>query len=279
MSGLTSLTAPFALPSETRTPVVALIIEQRPWPANTGILTNGGMVRHIIEALYGQIVPEDEDTGSSPVNCGLDNLGRIVSEVWVYPYTSGLWYQLQLSHGTLDLEEMKVEPVRQVEVLNFKPGSSTLQTKYPVRAIESVRWLGEQHDADLNPIEPPDLSVTGVMEITTSVPVYGAASVIYQTERHVYPIIIPPREDAPENLYSSVAYAVYTGGLVWEPMTPPPGAEEYQGYGENGCGYGSTSFPDDDDPPPAVPDNAQADREIIVDWCSQITISDNVYES
>lgn len=263
-----ALTLTYATRATSREPLDLLQIEQDDWATATGVVTSAAMVRRLSAILY------DEDRRDElRLDCGLSGDSvRCLVRVW--PLVPGLVYRFATSHGTLS--ERLVEEISETEDVFFQL-TTVERVKHPVRAIESVEWLADCYDADGAIVAQPALSAVG-QEVRSGRPVYGTARVKYQTERHTYALTCPRREGALANFYSAAVYGVYSGGLNWLEIDMPPGIEEFEQDPDADCGWGSAGgsidWPEDE---PYPVEESNRTRLTVVDYCSQIVASDNVY--
>lgn len=229
-----------------------LIVEQRPWPDATGKVTRLTLIGAIAARLYGSDTPE--------VDCGVDVDG-FNTAVYVYAWDQDLAYDCGLTHGTM-------QPVMREEVEIREAVSFTLTTeaalKYPLRSLVSVEWLDDVWDGNGAVLARPSLSVDD-NNVVSSQPIYGSAEVVYTVLRDTYPIHIFPRGDAAANVFQSVFWAAWDGGVKLCEIDSPPGAEEdYAADKDCRGGIIILITPADD---PDLPPEPTRDREITLDYC------------
>lgn len=262
-----SLTLTYATRATAGEPLDLLKIEQDDWATTTAVVTEEEMVRRIMAILY-----QDEVPGSR-IDCGMVG-GVMTCAIRVYPLVPGLVYRLHTSHGTLS--EPLVEEIEETEDLAFQL-TDTETIRHPARSISEVVWLSDCFDADGGIVAPPALSASG-QEVTSGRAVYGTARVTYLTERHTYALGCPRREGALANFYSAAVYGLYAGGLNWLEIEMPPGIEEYEENPDADCGWGSVGgaiTAPEDEPYPVEEGNRM--RITVVDYCSQLVASDEIY--
>ncbi len=248
-----------------RAAVSGLIIEQEEWVAYTGSLTRYSAAAFVSNLVYDTRYTID-------INCGFVD-GAVATLVHVYPEKPGRDYQAHLSWGTLG--ERIIDEHTMQESIDFS-GARSYTLKYPARRIVSMRWLGEVFDHNLDPIPPPALSASGdLREVKSSITAYGTVKVVYDTIRHNYTVRIGKRENAEENKYSSVFYAVHDGGVDHLVLSEPPAADELEGDCASGGG-GSVSIIGPEPGEPNYPEPG-ADRETVYDYCTGELISDDIY--
>lgn len=234
-----------------------LVIEQEGYGATDGYLSRAGLYLGLLALLDGEQPAE-------PV-CVDD----CRTALYVYRRDLLLNYRLAVSHGKLGAP-VREDDIYFTERLKFVM-SDTMPFRYPCRDVVESRWLGDVvYDQDGGEVDPPG-QTPSVDAMTLTQPVYGTLAVTYRIDRDRYDLELPAREAAIENRYSSVAYAVYTGGLQWLAVQPPPGAEESGQQCSGGWGASLSVIPPDD---PGLPTAPNADAEIVIDYCSQEVISD-----
>ncbi len=236
-----------------------LIIEQEKYGPTDGYLSRAGM--HLL--LWALLQDEQPEQPECSHTCA--------TWINVYRYDLGLQYQLHASHGQLG-ERIVEDELIFTEKIKFSMEQEK-PLKYPCFGLVAVNWLGDRawnHEAQQ--IAPPPLTATATAVRHAPGKLYGTAAVSYRIHRDRYGLALPLREEAKENKFSSVVYAVHKGGPTWEIIEPPPGAEE-TGQQCVGGGGGVPEFPpsDDDDQPPTAP---HRDAKQVKDYCTQEVISD-----
>lgn len=240
-------------------------IEQEPWGKDVGETTQSQAIEAIAALMYG---------GSWPVtNCGGFE-GRFQATVYVYPCEYGLNYRLGVSHGFVSGRLIEV-PIREETIQCSMELEHELD--YPVWAILSKSWLGKCYDTDGNITTKPNVTVVDGKLIVLDKQVYGTIRVRYSVFRHVYYITVYKRQEALENTYQSVAYAIWDGGVVWIDVKAPTGFEDTDGECENGAWYdedGSMTHISGmdvcDEDEYSVPVSVNANKHVEVDYCSQV---------
>jgi len=228
-----------------------LIIEQAPWPKGTGRVSPLQIILAADAQLFGLEPPE--------IECGVEGDG-FTTAVYVYPYDPGLAYRCGVTHGSL------AHPVRTTvtmrETVSFAMATEAT-LKYPLRELVSIDWLAEVWSAAGAVVANPALSVDGET-VRSAAPIYGTAEVVYTTLRDSYGLQITARDDAVENVYQSVFWADWNGGVKLLVIEAPEGAEEDHEF-QIECTGGSVLQipPDDPDQPPAP----SKDRTITLDYC------------
>jgi len=207
-----------------------VILEQVPWENYIGRVTKGAMVAYLQHLMY------NTPLADGIVRCGItDNAYSCM--VLVYPSEKLLPYVMGLSHGTVDAGIKNEQEF--TETINFKL-TDRAELSYPQFGIVSAQFVGPVFDSTGAAVPAPDLELNG-REIRLSDQIYGAVEVIYQICVYGHTVTVPAREEAIENKYSSAVYARYPGGVKWEPLEPPPSAEEYAKLGGE-CGWNLSFF-------------------------------------
>lgn len=263
----------FINPDRDRDPLDLLKIEQEEWAPYTGYVTKANVVKYLAELLYGS---GDE----VQVDCGMVG-DTVVCGVFAYPLEPDLTYQLHTSWG--ELSERSVEEIEHEEIINvtLRRNDDTDQVyseeslTYPALEILSTEWLGDTYGADGAYIAPPVITTDGAT-LQIGAACYGAVRVRYRVLRHTYILNIARREESIQNHFSAVVFGVYSGGINWLEIDPPPGAEEYAADLECGWGNHGVVEPEEDDPLEDPP-MRHANRRQVKDYCSQEITSDVTY--
>jgi len=237
-----------------------VFIEQTDYAPYTGQVTRYAMAVLLDNLLF------DKDK-ELPTDCGIVG-GAFMTVVLFYPSPAELPFTAHVSRG--DLGPGQVENSSRSEIINFRL-DQTASLRYPAQEITGVEWLTDTFDAKLQPAPRPSLSLSGQSSVMASAKIYGAARITYTVRVQIHSLVIAGREESIENKYSSVAYAVYSGGVDWLELSAPPGAEDYDGD----CKHGGGQVTPDDDPDDPEPDADGADRTIKIDYCSREIISDS----
>ncbi len=246
-----------------------LVMEQKEWADGTGIVKKkdiAALMRH-----YSSMMVSTPGTIIIPppvIWCGLEDDGTYESIVYVYPQTDGLMFGI--TNGSA-LGGM-VETVRKKEQKQLSLNTES-STEYPIENLISFKWIGDTYNSEGNTLTKPEYTLVGsVFEFDTSV--YGTFEVEYETTRNIYSIAVPPR-DSVENIYDSLFYVHWEGGVKMLTLTPPPNAERtyltsLENDGVISCGFIDFSlFPPCDSPAP--PDDVEGeDLTDSVDYCTQL---------
>lgn len=245
-----------------------VIIEQEDWAKDVGRTSEAQGVTAIGSMIFGGAMPLP--------NCG--GLGGFDVPVYVYPSRPGLVFKFKVSHGQARAG-IAATPIRE-EVIQCSL-NDTAQADYPVVGMTSMRWIGECYDENGNVTSRPVVTRTG-RTLFFSKKVYGSIRIQYIVRRLTFNVRIEAREGSIENNFECVAYARWTGGVSYREITAPSGYDDTQGNCGNGLYGGGVSTPDECLPTGDqgnYPKAIKADRETIVQYCSQIVSSDTVTES
>lgn len=239
----------------------ALIIEQEQPGQADGYLSRAGMYLSLLALINGEMPEEPE--------C----VNECTTALYVYRYDLSLAYQLHVSHGSLGPMERQ-DDLYYTEIIKVSMDDE-VRLKYPCWGVVESRWIGDKvWDQDGSATAAPGF-VTEVDKLKFAAPVYGTLAVTYKINRDKYSLALPKREAAIENKYSSVAFAIYSGGGQWEMIDPPPGAEST----DQQCtgGGGTTVTPGSGGS--SIPVSAHADKHITQDYCSRLITSNETTES
>ena len=235
-----------------------LLLEQQEYSNNIGKVT----MLDIIQALSGKILATSD---VADVDCGINSIEHsFATIVHAYPYPESLAYHVGITHGNFAMIGRTVVQVTQT--LSFSLDTTT-SLKYPVKQVISTQWLSDVYAVDGSKIAKPVVTRQG-QDITIESPVYGTLVVVYTTMRDVYRLSIKARLTAVQNVYQSVFYGYYDGGIKLLEVDPPENAEENYGNGIDCTGVsgsGSTFFDDggDEDEPTVDAKNI----EVTLDYC------------
>lgn len=224
----------------------------------------GRVNKSILMDFLNYLINPDENEPVNVIDCGTDGDGNMLTAVHVYPFDPLLVYTAYLSWG--EYTGMIINEKEMVEYINFS-GTTKEKLKYPVKKIIEMKWIGKSYDTKNAEIAPPDVSVSD-LTLTIQIPLKGNLRVKYRTERHTYSVSIPSRELTPslnseQNRFSSIAYAVYEGGVRWCELNLP-----YDGsYSvKKGCGSRTTISPTPNGPTSVE----EVSREDTLDYCSGV---------
>ncbi|MBU1418328.1 MAG: hypothetical protein KKI15_07565, partial [Proteobacteria bacterium] len=208
-----------------------LWIEQEQAGQADGYLSRAGMYRSI-QALLNQEMPDEPEC-----------VNECVVTLYVYRFDLALAYRLDVSHGHLGarITEDDLYFTEKIKVSM----DDEVKLKYPCFGVVESRWLGDVvYDQDGMQSVAPSF-VAGVEKISFAAPVYGTFAVTYRIHRDKYLLSLPKRETAIENKYSSVAFALFTGGLELLEVDPPAGVEQTDMVCTGGGGSTSIAGPAD----------------------------------
>lgn len=237
----------------------SVLLEQEGWPRYIGYLTRLGVVAYLDGLLFG-----DDDAEDASRNCGTDQLGRVVKNIYAYPDPADLGYLIGISHG--EIGERIVEDLEYAEVLNLQ-NETEINLKYPCQGIISKEWITDSFNVEGGELPPPNVSITvDGTDLDVSGPAVGALLVVYRVIRHRYRITVPPRENAGENSLQSFVWVAWNGGNNYMEVSLPDDQEpgECNNYGDTGH-IG--------DPGPDRPDSVPPEDESVdIDYCTQLVI-------
>jgi len=236
----------------------ALIIEQEKPGQADGYLSRAGMYLSLLALINGEMPEEPE--------C----VNECSTTLYVYRFDLALSYQLRVSHGSLGPLERQ-DDLYYTEKIKVSMDDE-VRLKYPCWGVVESRWIGDQvWDQDGGAIASPSFAAE-VERLRFAAPVYGTLAVTYKINRDKYSLALPKRETAIENKYSSVAFAVYQGGLEYLLVDPPVGMEESDRSCIGGGGSTSITGPEDD---PTIPHAPNVDATIEINYCTQEITSDS----
>lgn len=191
----------------------ALVLEQEEWSASNGVPTKIDLVNEITKSVYGS-------NDSANVDCIISD-GCFKTNILVYPYDENLNYNIGVTYGTLG--NVSISEVEVSELVRFSLEKES-KTKYPIHTLLSYEWFTDVYDESGIMLVKPTLSVEESIVKSTR-EIYGTAKVKYKTLRHLRVLNIIAR-DAVENVYQSVVYTNWDGGVKLLEVKPPKGSEE-----------------------------------------------------
>lgn len=235
-----------------------LKIKQEPWKSDTGMLTKSDFYVFVKNLLESSIF-------GNPVDCGFNPDGSITTTIYVYLEDPDFLYSLKTSYGVLGSKYG--ESASEEEMIQFSSSNTANLNFIPENGSVSYSWLGDTYNLEGDLVENPSVSIDG-SQVELSYTVFGSLKVTYSAFRHVYNLTAYPREDADENLFSAVVYALYEGGIDWLELSNPPNVDEISLY--DNCGWGSMSIEESENisafNPPTV---EQSNITYVYDYCSQ----------
>ena len=237
-----------------------------------GIVTKTKLVQGLSAAVFGGIPPQGD--------CGLEVEGGntyFTVGIHAYYFPANLIFEARITHGFLSGGITKL--VKLQERVKFKL-SNTSQVRYGISNLVSIKWESPGNkqvvwDENGAQIPPPRLEIND-NELTTAnfKKVYGVAVVTYYTRRKEYTARIYARGNVPENLFQSVAWARWDGGVDMEQLNSPTGASSDTLSGTacyNRTGSTDVTGKDDDD----VPRPKGSDRTCDVNYCEFELVDEN----
>ncbi len=242
-----------------------LILEQEEWADDTGKVKMSDFYNFTYNVLKSSTV---ENT----VSCGLNADGSCTLIIYAYPKVPDLGYQLHTSYGSLSGRSN--EGFDHQELITFNIAKKGLLSYFPNGRV-SASWLGSVYDSAGNVKAQPVISVDEFGSITIPEKVYGTMKVEYPVLRHKYTLTVVPRESGTD-MFGAVVYGLYTNGISWMNIDPPPDADALAS-GSVECGGLRLSIdllPDEENDgniPNAAP---KVNRVITTDHCSQVVLSD-----
>ncbi len=238
-------------------------LEQKPWDHSIGIVT----MLDVIEALAGVIL---DDGSEAFVDCGMagDN-SRFEAIIYAYPSPSNLTYNVGMTNGVFAKAGRGVVSVTETKAFSL---STEASMGYPVHHFVSARWVGAVYTEDGSIATSPGWTVDG-QKVTIDQAVYGTLELKYAAMRDVFKVTVTARQTAPENIFQSVLYAHWDGGVRLLNVSAPENAED--GYLTNidcsgngdGDGYSGGLIVISPDPDPSVPTPDPKNKEITLNYC------------
>ncbi len=254
-----------------------LRLEQEEWGKHVGMVGRMDMAAALASFAFGTAMPN--------VDCGFGDDLSLKCIIYAYPDVSGLNYKLRTSYGSIDGGIR--ERISETEGITLK-GTSSANLKYKGTSVKSVSWYGDVFDYEGGVIGAKPAITIEENSLVVDRVVSGTIIVVYDVVRFKHMLRVFPRTGTDEKKYSSVVYGLYTGGISWVEISPPPNADSYSDASECGWntipggdteieppdddGGGSGGTPDGFEPPDDV---GGEDRDIDVDYCSQEVISDS----
>lgn len=210
------VTASFSLSSGEVDLASYVTLEQEGFSSKVGTTSKVKLITELSTKLYGLSLPPS-------MQCGLDAVGGDVSFntiVYAYFYPAGLSFEVGLTNGVL--QKGITERKRVTERIKFDL-TDTAQVRYGVYKLASLEWEGDTWDSKGRVISPPTLNLTG-NTVKSSAEVKGVATVEYTTMRTKYSARVTRLVLATENIFDSVAWARWDGGVDLKELDSPTGA-------------------------------------------------------
>jgi len=255
-------------------PVIRIKLEQEEWNPYVGYVSKAEAVKQIGNYLFGA------GTFGSALDCGIEGQ-TITSVIYAYPYQKDLGYELFTSYGTLTggtSTERNVQEITKRENLAINLDNEITLSYPALNGIKNFQWVGDVYDEEGQIVNKNSITYTfnNIDKIKLNKKVYGSLKLFYGVLRHKCELQVTMREEAIENRFSAVVYAIYSDGLVFLEISPPPGVEESAGYTGYDCGGSPGNIIPGDTPDVYGPKTAGADRYIEVNYCTQEVISDSI---
>jgi hypothetical protein len=291
---------------------MGLRIEQEPWKNTTGVMTKAIMYDFLKSFISADVIENNVDCGISEDGCVYCNI-LVYPYPAELVYTLHASYG---ELGDRQVEEVTAEDIvifngtnqYNLGVVPASAGEFTFKL--------GASWIGTVFNEEGEAIDNPFVQATSDGTISIDQKAYGLLKVEYTYNRHKYELKISPRDDdtdifgavvygiwtketdeksieelieAIESFDDSVdlestegvpidGVLTEPGGIAWTEITAPPNADELA-KAETECGWQERDYTTEEDeetsesPPTEAP---MADKEIIIDYCSQEVISETV---
>jgi len=238
-----------------------VILSQEPWPEHSDIVTKFDIAEAVIDSIY--------DSADLSIKCSLQNGIQFDTALYAFPYPEDLIFSVNVTRGQIFGALITYHTI--METVSFSLTTEE-STRFPIHSVLSIQKvkdnaLDEYGREVLNPIVKFDGE-----KLVTPKPIYYTVIVTYTSKRYRYPITIDADVSKVENYFESVAYAVWDGGVRFEVLDPPNGADNDYETGQscfarsqlNVVGSGSSGGEDDD-----IPKAKAEDIYIDVAYCTQ----------
>lgn len=241
-------------------------LEKEEWSSYIGKVTKSQFVKYLRSLLYGDGDDYEE------LDCGLTG-NDLILFVYAFPAYADLNYTLYTSYGLLS--EASREIYEEEEIINISL-AKTASTSYFVDTVISLEWIDDVYDSNGEIVTPPNYTIDS-SDISLDSSVYGSFKIKYTVVRDTYVLNISPRDEAEQDLFGAVVYAVYSNGLNYLEIDQPDNLDEIA-TGEYACGWSTQgSITGQDDDPYDSPSNHNAHRMTRIDYCSGEIQSDDIY--
>lgn len=214
-------------------------LEQEEWSAGAGYVTRLDLVQALAEYLL--------DEEGADVDCGVVDDCMTVN-IFAYPSQPGLSFDLGATHGTLGAAMRSVVEVREAIAFSLDDAKSV---SYPLHGLVGAEWATDVWGEGGEIVSSPAITVSGG-EVQVAAPVYGTVYVTYTAVRYTYALTVPAREDSKGNVYQSVVWCRWNGGVKLLVVDAPDTAEENYEDGVICSGSNVSIDPDPDDQSPPV---------------------------
>lgn len=251
----------------------------------TGLITSSAIASSLLATLQ-DMAGDAASVVSYSIDCGVNADGSINTVFYAYIYDDSRPFRIETTNGTIVLTAIE-SSYAVTELLTFS-SANTLELQYPCNHVQSFVWKNTVLDSGNNKVYNVTHD-TDKFSVTLSEKVYGVAEITYLTRRNVYQLRSTQIPDATENIFDSVVYAYYDGGVEWLEITMPEGSDNFADP-ETECGYhagsaavstivnpdyggaGSQTYIEKGDDgkawPPKHP-GGTTDKKIYIDYCTQ----------
>jgi hypothetical protein len=230
----TTVSTEFTGPGAAEAAEVSLILEQRPFPQNSGEVDS---IQQVAEDNNLEFIEMHYDSSSQQIafsanhdeinelyqaQCGKNPDGSITATVYVFKTPVDLSYNLVASRGTFEGEPV-TESTEKEESLSFHL-ETVVSLGYNVKEILSLEWEGDVYDSSGGIIQLDVPSLVGT-ELVASTSVYGTVRIKYTVFGDTWLLNIPPREEASADEFQSTVHAFYGINQVETIEISPPNLE------------------------------------------------------
>ncbi len=234
-----------------------VMLEQQSWDPKIGKVTRLDLIKALENSVLGS-------SNSLSVDCGVDFDGQSYTTiVYAYPSPADLRFKVGLTNGEFTAPTVVELTVR--EAVSFALETEQSLT-YPVRRFVAAEWAADVWNEAGSVVARPAITRDG-QTMSVPEPIYGTAYVEYTTVRYVYSANIPARSDDPENVFQSIFYAWWDGGIELLKLSAPDGAESSYSSQMNCWGERVLINPDDEDDPAAPSMVPTRNKEITLNYC------------
>lgn len=229
----TTVSAEFKGPGVGEAAAVSLVLEQRPFPQNSGevksiqqIAEDNGL--EFIEMHYEGSHLAAFSSNTDEINelyqaqCGKNPDGSITATIYVFKTPVDLTYNLVASRGSF-IGDPITESTEKEESVSFNL-ETAVSLGYSVEEILSLEWEGDVYNSSGGVIQF-DIPLLVGTELVVNEPVYGTVRVKYTVFGDTWLLNIPPREEASADEFRSTVHAFYGMNQVETIEISPPNLE------------------------------------------------------